>query len=126
VIVYYSSRSENTARFAAKLDAPSIRIPINDDPPHVDKPYLLIVPTYSDAFGSGAVPRPVIRFLNVPENRALCRGVIGGGNRNFGALFAIGARVVAQRLSAPLLHRLELSGDARDVEIVNRLVKEHT
>lgn len=119
-VVYYSSASENTARFVARLGLPSLRIPIrpDDSMPVIDTPFVLICPTYADGQGRGAVPKAVIRFLNDPWRRGLMRGVIGGGNRNFGATFALAARVIAEKCTVPVLWRFELAGTDTDIQKV--------
>lgn len=76
-LVYFSSVSENTRRFVEKLGLPATRIPLHprrDGMPLVTEPYVLVVPTYGGGERAGAVPRQVIRFLNVEANRALLRG----------------------------------------------------
>ena len=116
-IVYFSSASNNTARFVEKLDRPAARLPLRSGDPDIkaDEPYVLIVPTYGGGNGEGAVPKQVIRFLNDPARRALIRGVIGTGNRNFGATFALAGRVIAGKCDVPLLDRIELAGTTNDV-----------
>lgn len=111
-LVYWSSASGNTARFVARLGGRVCRI--GDDAPPCG-PYVLVTPTYADGAGRGAVPKPVIRFLNDPANRALIRGVIAGGNRNFGEFFARAGDVIAGKCGVPLLYRFELAGTAEDV-----------
>lgn len=119
-LVFFSSGSGNTARFVARLGLPALRIPIRpDDPmPAVDAPFVLICPTYADRQGRGAVPKPVIRFLNDSSRRALLRGVIGAGNRNFGATYALAARVIAEKCNVPVLWRFELAGTDTDIQQV--------
>ena len=119
-LVFFSSGSGNTARFVARLGLPALRIPIRlDDPmPAVDAPFVLICPTYADGQGRGAVPKPVIRFLNDSSRRALLRGVIGAGNRNFGATYALAARVIAEKCNVPVLWRFELAGTDTDIQQV--------
>ena len=116
-LVHFSSRSGNTGRFVAAVGVPSDRIPIaaDDDLPMPAAPYILICPTFADGEGRGAVPKQVIRFLNDPARRALIRGVIGIGNRNFGATFALAGRVIAGKCDVPLLDRIELAGTTNDV-----------
>lgn len=114
-LVYFSSRSGNTARFVSALDLPADRIPSDADQPTPDQPYVLICPTYADGAGRGAVPRQVIRFLNDPARRGLLRGVIGAGNRNFGASFALASRVIAEKCKVPVLYRFELAGTETDI-----------
>ncbi|MCQ0969717.1 class Ib ribonucleoside-diphosphate reductase assembly flavoprotein NrdI [Paracoccus sp. TK19116] len=116
-LVYFSSGSGNTARFVAALGLQGQRIPIRESQvvPQPDAPYVLICPTYSDGAGRGAVPKQVIRFLNDPSRRALIRGVIGAGNRNFGATYALAARIIAQKCAVPILARFELAGTDTDI-----------
>ncbi|RQP04541.1 MAG: class Ib ribonucleoside-diphosphate reductase assembly flavoprotein NrdI [Paracoccus sp. BP8] len=119
-LVYYSSGSGNTARFMARLGLPALRIPVSPREilPEPGRPYVLICPTYADGEGRGAVPKQVIRFLNDPGRRALLRGVIGAGNRNFGATFALSARVISAKCDVPVLYRFELAGDDNDLSRV--------
>ncbi len=86
--------------------------------PAVDAPFVVICPTYADGQGRGAVPKPVIRFLNDSSRRALLRGVIGAGNRNFGATYALAARVIAEKCGVPVLWRFELAGTDTDIQQV--------
>lgn len=126
MIVYYSSASGNTKRFVEQLGMPAIRLPIEADEglPEIEKPFVLICPTYADGEGRGAVPKSVIRILNNPNNRSLIKGVIASGNRNFGTLFARGGAIVAEKCNVPLLYRFELSGTQNDVEIVRDGLKQ--
>lgn len=119
-VVYFSSASGNTARFVARLGLPALRIPLRpaDPMPQPGAPFVLICPTFADGLGRGAVPKPVIRFLNDPGRRALLRGVIGAGNRNFGATYALAARVIAEKCNVPVLWRFELAGTDTDIQEV--------
>lgn len=119
-LVYYSSASENTARFVARLGLPADRIPVSpkDEMLAPALPYVLICPTFADGEGRGAVPKQVIRFLNDPDRRALLRGVIATGNRNFGATYALAGRVIATKCNVPVLYRFELAGTDLDISRV--------
>ncbi|HEY0122964.1 MAG TPA: class Ib ribonucleoside-diphosphate reductase assembly flavoprotein NrdI [Rhizobium sp.] len=115
-IVYFSSRSENTRRFVAKLGLPASRIPIGtDETLRAQEPYVLVVPTYCGDGGKGAVPKQVIRFLNDADNRSNLRGVIAAGNSNFGATFGIAGDVISAKCLVPYLYRFELLGTEEDV-----------
>lgn len=114
-LAFWSSATGNTANFVGRLGLPAQRIPNSGDPILMTEPFVLIHPTFADGEGRGAVPKPVIRFLNVEQNRTLLRGVIGAGNRNFGEFFARGAKVSAAKCGVPLLYRFELAGDERDI-----------
>ena len=119
-LVYFSSGSGNTARLVARLGLDALRIPIDATAPlpQPQTPYVLICPTYSDGTGRGAVPRQVIRFLNDPDRRALLRGVIATGNRNFGVTFALSGKVISDKCNVPVLYRFELSGTDLDISRV--------
>lgn len=116
-ILFYSSRSGNTARFVDRLGLAASRIPVEPDAPMPapDRRFVLICPTYADGQGRGAVPKQVIRFLNAPENRALLVGVIASGNRNFGATYALAGRIISEKCNVPLLYRFELAGTETDI-----------
>ncbi len=125
LIVYFSSSSENTHRFAQRLALPAVRIPLNErERIQVDEPYILIVPSYGGDGTAGAVPRQAIRFLNDPHNRRLIRGVIAAGNRNFGEAYGRAGEVIAQKCGVPYLYRFELMGTQQDVDNVRKGVSE--
>lgn len=116
-LVYYSSLSGNTARLVAALGQKADRIPVSpaDPMPNPARPFVMICPTFADGAGRGAVPKQVIRFLNAPARRVLLRGVIGAGNRNFGATFALSGDVIAAKCNVPVLYRFELAGTETDI-----------
>lgn len=123
-LVYFSSVSENTHRFVAKLGLPAIRIPLRERI-EVAEPFVLVLPTYGgghanepDPDAGGYVPKQVIAFLNNKHNRSLIRGVIAAGNNNFGAEFAYAGEVVSRKCGVPYLYRFELMGTQDDVEAV--------
>ncbi|MBB3658330.1 protein involved in ribonucleotide reduction [Rhizobium sp. BK650] len=115
LIVYYSSRSENTHRFVERLGLRAARIPLGAEDIHIREPYVLISPTYCGDGGKGAVPKQVIRFLNDAENRSNIRGVIAAGNSNFGKTYGLAGDVISQKCQVPYLYRFELLGTAEDV-----------
>lgn len=116
-LAYYSTSSGNTRRFVERLGLPATAI----EPGAVmDRPFVLICPTYADHLGAGAVPKPVIRFLNDPANRALLRGVIASGNRNFGSFFAHAGKVISTKCGVPCLYRFELAGTEEDTTRVRQ------
>lgn len=128
-IVYFSSASENTRRFVEKLspELNLIRVPLKwdvDEPLIVDREYVLVLPTYGGGEYEKAVPRQVVKFLNVKQNRALIRGVIGTGNTNFGEHYCLAADVVAAKTGVPLLQRVEILGTPDDVEKVTERLEE--
>ncbi|MFC4625576.1 class Ib ribonucleoside-diphosphate reductase assembly flavoprotein NrdI [Daeguia caeni] len=116
-LVYFSSRSENTKRFVEKLQLPALRLPLSatEAIPVVDRPYVLVTPTYGGGAVKGATPKPVISFLNNVTNRGLLRGVIAAGNTNFGAAYALAGNIISAKCGVPLLYRFELLGTEEDV-----------
>jgi protein involved in ribonucleotide reduction len=124
-IVYFSNYSGNTKRFVEKLDASSTQIPIKWDesnPLVVDKNYVLFVPTYGGGNEGYSVPRQVVKFLNIAENRQRLLGVVGLGNTNFGEHYCKAAEIVSAKTGVPLLYRVEIFGTPEDVtEVTKRM-----
>lgn len=122
MIVYFSNVSNFTHRFVEKLEVPASRIPLKTDEAGtftISEPSTLIFPTYG-ANGRDFVPKQVIRWLNIPENRYFIDSVIGCGNVNFLEDYCRGADIVAKKLDVPLLYRFELAGTQDDVENVRK------
>lgn len=119
-VVYFSSSSGNTHHFVEKLGMDAFRIPTSPKelPLKMQRPYVLICPTYAGDDGSGAVPKQVIRFLNDADNRGLLQGVIGSGNTNFGIYYAYAGDVISRKCNVPMLYRFELRGTPSDVRRV--------
>lgn len=121
MITYFSSASGYTHRFVEKLGLPAQRIPLI---PRVEgmltisEPCVLIVPTYGAGPHTKAVPKQVIQFLNIEENRKHVWGVIGAGNTNFGDGYGIAGDIISNKLQVPMLYRFEIFGTPEDVEIV--------
>lgn len=124
-LVYFSSASENTARFVAgcRLQDEGInvyRIPLKavEGPLNVREPYVIMVPTYGGGVVKKAVPVQVKRFLNDPANRAWIRGVIASGNTNFGEAYCAAGDIIAAKCGVPFLYRYELMGTPEDTAAV--------
>lgn len=126
-LIYFSSSSGYTRRFVEKLGLPAQRIPLlpRDEPLVATEPYVLVVPTYGGGAGEqGAVPKQVIKFLNVEANRALLRGVIASGNTNFGSSYCLAGNIVAAKCRTQVIYRFELMGTPEDVESVRNGLEE--
>ena len=79
LVVYYSSGSEYTHKFVNKLDHPGLRLPLltKSPTPIVHEPFVLVTPTYGAGANRGSVPKQIVKFLNVEQNRSQLLGVIG-------------------------------------------------
>ena len=123
-LIYFSSVSETTRKFIGHLGLPATRIPLRptDGDLKATEPYVLIVPTYGGGNEGGAVPKQVIRFLKDPVNRALIRGVIGAGNKNFGECYCSAADIIAEKCRTPILYRFELLGTPEDVVEIRSII----
>ena len=129
LLVYFSSVSQNTARFIEKLGLRAERIPLFasepmllvDQPVHVEGDPGIGQVAEGQGRGEerGAVPKQVIRFLNVEQNRTLIRGVIAAGNTNFGDAFCAAGDIISRKCHVPHLYRLELFGTSEDVTRVS-------
>lgn len=117
-LIYFSSVSGNVHRFVERLGIPAQRLPLYTRQPTIQatEPFVLIVPTYGGGHPKTAVPKQVIKFLNVPRNRELIRGVISSGNTNFGSAYSLAARIVAEKCNVPVLYKFEVFGTPEDVE----------
>lgn len=128
MIVYFSSVSENTKRFVDKLDIPAERIPLRWDsksPLVVDYKFVLVTPTYGGGNEGSTVPKQVVKFLNIAQNRANLVGVVGMGNTNFGSHFCRAADIIAEKTGVPVLHKGEVLGTKEDVEITREKIEQH-
>lgn len=113
--LFYYSRTNNTKRFINKLESDIDCFNINEAYPQ--ESFILITPTYN----FGQIPEEVEEFLeNYGSNMV---GVISCGNRNWGAAFGQAGNKISDRYDVPLLHKIELSGNKKDKEIVDKAIK---
>lgn len=108
----YFTLTGQTRKFVQKLNEVTAYEISAINPYHsMQQPYILVVPTYDKE-----VTEPVIEFLETGDNRQLCQGVFGGGNRNFAQLFCFTAKDIARDYQLPLLHLFEFQGSDFDVQ----------
>lgn len=120
-VVYFSSISNNTARFIESCGFPEeginvYRIPLRpkEAPLQVREPYILIIPTYGGGDMSKALLPQIRKFLNGHKNRSFIRGVISSGNRNFATAFCAAGDIIAEKCHVPFMYNFELLGTAED------------
>lgn len=123
LLVYYSSATGNTHHFVSQLNYALFRIDKHNLIQPVKCPYVLVLPTYADREGKGAVPKAVVAFLNHTQNREWIRGVIGAGNRDFGWTYNLASRVIAQKCGVPCLYRFEMRGTHEDIAHVTHILQ---
>lgn len=115
-IVYYS-RTNNTKRFIKKLDT-DLEIVDIDNYNHQEY-FILITPTYN----FGQIPEEVLEFLNKNGDNLL--GVVSSGNKNWGKAYGQAGNKIAGMYDVPLLHKFEMMGNKKDVEIVDDIIKKY-
>lgn len=123
LLAYYSSSTGNTHAFIERLNLPAFRISRQEPNKLITDNFILVLPTYADGEGRGAVPKAVVHFLNEPENRKRIRGIIAGGNRSFGSTYALAGNIIAQKCHVPCLYKFELRGTQEDVTNVHQILK---
>lgn len=117
IIVY--SLTGNCKRFVDMCEIPEEDvIYLQDIDYDVNFDYILITPT----FGFGEVPVAVSKFLK--ENYKHLKGVVGSGNRNWGERFANAAEIISSKYSIPLLMKIELHGNKKDISEFKKIYLE--
>ena len=126
-LVYFSSASENTARFVAGFRLPDeginvyrMRLRAADAALKVREPYVILVPTYGGGVVKKAVPIQVKRFLNDPANREWIRGVLASGNTNVGEAYCAAGDIISAKCHVPYLYRYEIMGTPEDTAAVSK------
>lgn len=110
-LVYYSLTG-NTRRFANKLKE-KYSTEIEELKNYEQGEYILATPTYK----FGEVPEDVTKFLQINSDK--CKGVIAGGNRNWGSTFACAGDTIAQDFNIPLILKIEQAGNTEDIEFLS-------
>ncbi|AXI26596.1 MULTISPECIES: class Ib ribonucleoside-diphosphate reductase assembly flavoprotein NrdI [Gemella] len=119
--VIYFSLTGNCKRFVERC-----KIPVEDVLDlwevdyDVDFDYILVTPT----IGFGKVPDDVITFLE--QNGKHLVGVVGSGNKNWGNRFAKASETISEQYNVPLLMKIELHGNTRDLIKFKKIYLEST
>ncbi|MBU0279355.1 MULTISPECIES: class Ib ribonucleoside-diphosphate reductase assembly flavoprotein NrdI [unclassified Gemella] len=108
-IVYYSLTG-NCLRFLNMCKIPKEdMVNLWEIDSEVDFNYILVTPT----IGFGQIPDDVSEFLK--NNHKNLVGVVGSGNKNWGNRFAKAADRISQDYKVPLLMKIELHGNTKDL-----------
>lgn len=107
-IIVYDSLTGNVKRFVSKLGIEALKV---SQDLIITKPYILI--TYTIGFGE--VPKSTSTFLE--KNKDYLIGIAVSGNKNWGDNFAKAADIISAKYNVPIIHKFELSGTNKDVEL---------
>lgn len=111
MIIVYDSKTNNVQRFVDKINTHNC-IDLNKISIKLNKPFILI--TYTTGFGE--VPESTIKFLE--GNKYFLKGVISSGNKNWGLNYGKAADLISEKYNVPLIHKFELSGTLKDLELI--------
>lgn len=131
LLVYFSGVSGNTKTFVDKLKFEAMRIPIlpkDGDMPLINRPYILVVPSYGAGSEKRTVPKQIVKFLkngSDKKNIQNCVGIIGGGNRVYGSAFCKAAVLLSELLKVPIIGRFEVLGNEEEVEKISSNIEEY-
>ncbi|OJF92209.1 class Ib ribonucleoside-diphosphate reductase assembly flavoprotein NrdI [Alkalibacterium sp. 20] len=115
--VIYLTLTGQTRKFVEKLQMDVLELNPADPFVKMTAPFIIITPTYDKE-----VTEVWDDFLETGNNSQLLKGVAGGGNLNFGPLFAFTAKDIASDYNVPLLHQFEFQGNDEDVEKLKKAV----
>jgi protein involved in ribonucleotide reduction len=117
--IVYMSLTGQTKKFVHKLEMDLLEITPTNPYIFIEEPFIAVVPTYEIE-----ATEIMNDFIETGSNLSYFKGVAGGGNLNFGKLFAFTAKDLAERYEVPLLHTFEFQGNEEDVRKLKRAVKE--
>lgn len=109
VQIVFDSKTGNVRRFMEKIPYAS-KHPLNENE-ILNNPFILV--TYTTGFGN--IPPSTQQFLE--KNADYIQGVAASGNKVWGDNFAKSADKISNQYRIPVLHKFELSGTTRDVEM---------
>ena len=125
-VYYFSSGSGMVKLFATRLGRPVLDLGNRHVRRSVPEgPWVLLTPSYKTGNpDNDALPEPVRRFLRHPLTRRRLVGIMGSGNRNFGAHYQAAARQIARASGRPILFEFELQGTPWDLERAREILAE--
>ncbi len=125
-VYFYSSKSGIVKQFALALKRPVFDLSDKDVRNSIPEgPWVLLTPSYKTGNeNNDTLPEPVKRFLREPAVRRKMIGIMGSGNRNFGAHYQAAARQIAKASGRPMLFEFELQGTQWDVEDARAILEQ--
>lgn len=113
-LVYYT-KTGNTKRFVDKINGyESIELSPIDPFITLNKPYILVIPSYEPNV-LPEIYETLVDFFEINGNVELCVGTFAGGNLNFNDKFGITAKWVKKKYNIPIIRMFEFQGGNRDV-----------
>ncbi len=117
MIIYFDSRTENVAKFVAKLgeiypnkdEFEAVRITKDM---LIDREGHLI--TFTTGFGK--VPMVTAAFLSRGENKKYIKSISSSGAKSWGELYGKAAKTISKKFDIPMLMIFELAGTEDDVK----------
>lgn len=123
-IVYFSQTGQ-TRKFVNKVkDYPKIEITADNYAIEMDTSFILVVPSY-ESHVDPVVIDTAADFLETANNITFCKGLFGGGNRNFASLFCVTAKSLAETYDLPFLHAFEFQGSPSDVKALKEELRKY-
>lgn len=117
--IVYLTATGQTKKFVNKLNKDALEITPSNPFLLAKEPFIIIIPSYEPEITDIAWD-----FMDTGVNISHCKGVIGGGNRNFANLFCYSAKDFAVDYDVPYLHEFEFQGSPKDVTRVKELIEE--
>lgn len=113
-LVYYT-KTGNTKRFVDKINGyESIELSPIDPFITLNKPYILVIPSYEPNV-LPEIYETLVDFFEINDNVVLCAGTFSGGNLNFNDKFGVTAKWIKKKYNIPIIRMFEFQGGDRDV-----------
>ena len=117
MLIVYDSLGK-TEKFVKKTGLPSIKLTKDLI---VNEPFVLVTYTRGGRTQPPQPPQSTFDFLENENNSNFLLGVASTGHRNWGKdRFARAGDVISQKYDVPLIHKIEMSGYPKDVEIFKK------
>lgn len=117
--IVYISLTGQTRKFVNKLSMDLLELTPTNPYIVLEEPFIIVAPTYDKE-----ATELLNDFIETADNKRYLKGVAGGGNLNFGKLFAFTAKDLAHDYQVPLLHTFEFQGNEEDVAQLKKVVND--
>ncbi|KZD71155.1 class Ib ribonucleoside-diphosphate reductase assembly flavoprotein NrdI [Bacillus cereus] len=116
----YDSMTGNVKRFANKFTEFSFNTKPIKSISKIENEFILL--TYTT--GIAQIPPTTKEFLETHKSLLpeMCLGVVSSGNRNWGDNFAASGDKIEAEYHIRLLHKIEMAGSKKDVDIITQKV----